>query len=175
MREKAILFCGTLFHSIDVYNACLSVLQKTFGTILLASPPLLWNFSEYYQDELGTPLSRNFIFFDPIIDSAVLPEAKLKTMEIEGAFSENGKRRINLDPGYLSLAKVVLASRKNYSHRINLGKAVFAELELIYKDGVFHPLPYSYRDYRDSRFVDRFTEARSLLKKTLTGGLDSRQ
>ncbi len=172
MREKAILFCGTLFHFTEVYRSCLSALKQAFGDVLLESPPLPWDFSEYYRDEMGSPLFRNFIFFATVVDSSVLLETKLKMREIEGVFSANGKRRINLDPGYLTTAKVVLASHKNYSHRIHLGKEIFAELELIYSNGAFHALPYSYRDYRDDRFLELFTEARLKLKCLIERAID---
>ena len=97
----------------------------------------------------------------------MLPDIKQTVMHIEKKFSEEGKRRVNIDPGYVSLAKVVLSSRKNYSHRIYLGKLVFAELELIFKDGSFHPLPYTYTDYRDEANIRTFEEARRLLKKII--------
>lgn len=166
-REEGLLFVGSLSNSMEIYSSALPLLRENFGALLFESPPLPWNFSDYYNEEMGAPLFRNFIFFDQVIDTAVLPEAKLKTMEIEAAFSENGRRRINLDPGYLTMAKVVLASHKNYSHRINLGKAVFAELELIYEKNGFQPMPYTYKDYRDMAFLDFFMRARELLKKIL--------
>lgn len=163
-REEAVLFTGCLFSSREVFNAALAVLREKFGDTLLETPPVPWTHSDYYSEEMGLPLYRNFIFFDAVIDTAILPVAKLRIMDIEKDFSKDGKRQINLDPGYLSLAKVVLASRKNYSHRIYLGKLVFAELELIFKEGGFHPLPYTYADYRDETNIKVFEEARGLLK-----------
>ena len=166
-REEAILFAGCLFSSKDCYEAARAALEKDLGNVLLEAPPLLWNHSDYYVKELGSPLFRTFIFFDTVVDTSVLPDIKQTVMHIEKKFSEEGKRRVNIDPGYVSLAKVVLSSRKNYSHRIYLGKLVFAELELIFKDGSFHPLPYTYTDYRDEANIRTFEEARRLLKKII--------
>lgn len=166
-REEAVFFTGCLFSLTNIYDAARAVLRRDLGNILLETPPLPWIHSDYYADELGTPLYRNFIFFDTVIDTSVLPDAKLRIMDIEQELSVEGKRQINIDPGYVSLAKVVLASRKNYSHRIYLGKLVFAELELIYKEGGFHPLPYTYTDYRDVANINIFEKARGLLKKTI--------
>ncbi len=166
-REEAVLFVGCLFSSQEIYDAALSVLKKDFGNILLESPSLLWTHSDYYAEEIGEPLYRNFIFFDTVVDTSVLPDAKLRIMGIEKDFSKDGKRQINLDPGYLSLAKVVLASKKNYSHRIYVGKLVFAELELIFKEKAFHPLPYTYTDYKDEGNIKIFIKARTLLKKVI--------
>ncbi len=166
-REEAVLFVGCLFSSQEIYDAALLVLKKDYGNILLETPSLPWTHSDYYTKEIGKPLDRKFIFFDTIIDTSILPDAKLRIMDVEKDFSKNGRRQINLDPGYLSLAKVVLASRKNYSHRIYLGKLVFAELELIFKEGAFHPLPYTYADYKDERGIKIFTQTRALLKKVV--------
>lgn len=166
-REEAVLFVGTLCTSTEPHPEVLSALVDSFGSILLESPTLSWNYSEYYHEEMGRPLFRKFLFFSPVIDTAILPNAKLKAVELEADFSIQGKRRVNLDPGYLSLAKVVLSSHKNYSHRIHLGRAVFAELELIYKEGKFHQMPYSYPDYRDKSVIDVFVKARKLLKKMI--------
>jgi hypothetical protein len=164
-REEAVLFVGCLFSFQEIYDAALAVLKKDFGNILLETPSLPWTHSEYYAEEIGEPLYRNFIFFDTVIDTSLLPDAKVRIMDIENDFSKDRKRQINLDPGYLSLAKVVLASRKNYSHRIYLGKLVFAELELIFKEGAFHALPYTYADYKDEWSIKIFTQARALFKK----------
>jgi hypothetical protein len=166
-REEAVLFTGCLFSSKDIYEEALAAIKKRLGNVLLEAPPLPWNHSDYYAEELGIPLFRSFIFFATVIDTSILPEAKLEMMQIEKEFSKGGKRQINIDPGYLSLAKVVLSSRKNYSHRLYLGKLVFAELELIYKDGRFHPLHYTYTDYRNEENIRTFEKAREHLKKVL--------
>ncbi len=165
--EDAVIFIASLFSSQDVFNAAALKLHDLFGRVYYESPPLPWSYSTYYDGELGTPLYRHFMFFEGISDPASLVDAKLAAMEIEKGFLLSGKRRINLDPGYMTLAKVVLASRKNYSHRIYLGRGVFCELELFYQKGRFNPLPYTYFDYRDDVFLKFFTKARDLLKKRL--------
>jgi hypothetical protein len=165
--EKAVIFIASLFSSQEVLNTAASKLKELFGRVYYESPPLPWNYSAYYDGELGTPLYRHFMFFEGIADPASLVDAKLAVLEIEKGFSQDGKRRINLDPGYMTLAKIVLASRKNYSHRIYLGRGVFCELELFYQEGRFNPLPYTYFDYRDDVFLKIFTKARVLLKKSL--------
>jgi hypothetical protein len=166
-REEAVIFVGSLCSSPEVFASVAPVLQKKFGDTLYESPSLPWNYSSYYDEELGAPLFRNFLFFDPIVDPVSLPDAKRATVEMEEEFSTEGRRRINLDPGYLTLAKVVLASTKNYSHRIYLGKGVFCELELFYEKGRFNPLPYTYFDYREKAFISIFVDARRSLKKKL--------
>ncbi len=165
--EDAVIFIASLFSSQDVFEAAAPRLKDLFGSVYYESAALPWDYSTYYDSELGTPLYRHFMFFEAVVDPVLLVEAKLAVGDIEKEFSINGNRQINLDPGYLSLAKVVLASRKNYSHRIYLGRGVFCELELFYQEGRFNPLPYTYFDYRDDRFLKFFTKARTLLKKRL--------
>ena len=167
--EDAVIFTASLFSSQEVFNNAAPRLKGLFGHVYYESPPLNWNFSTYYNGELGAPLYRQFMFFEKLVDPVFLVDAKLAMCEIEKEFSTGGNRQINLDPGYMSLAKVVLASRKNYSHRIYLGRGVFCELELFYQEGRFNPLPYTYFDYRDDHFLAFFTKARLLLKKKLDG------
>jgi hypothetical protein len=170
-REDAILFAGCLFSSVDNFNAARHELIKKFGKVLFVSPQVPWNYSGYYDRELKPPIFRSFLFFEAIVDPPCLVDAKLAVMEIEKKLSANNRRLINLDPGYLTLAKTVLASRKNYSHRINLGKGVFAELELFFMHGRFNPMPYTYSDYKDLGTIHFFTVARELLKKSLEARL----
>ncbi len=165
--EEAVIFVGSLFSSPEVFAAVVPVLRRRFGDTLYEGPSLPWNYSSYYDEEFGKPLFRNFMFFDAVVDPLCLADAKRATTEVEDEFSTEGKRRVNLDPGYLTLAKVVLASGKNYSHRICLAKGVFCELELFYEKGKFNPLPYTYFDYRDKAFLRIFTDARKLLKNKL--------
>jgi len=135
---------------------------------LFISPSLPWDYSSYYKDEIGWPLSRQFIFFKNLIDPGSLADIKLKTNEIEDSLSSEGKRSINLDPGYLNLSNVVLASTKNYAHRIYLNKGIYAEVTLIYKDDTYKPHLFTYSDYQDKTHVDIFLKAREILKKLLT-------
>lgn len=163
-HEKAIFFTACLYAEQEVYAKAHLMLVKRFGTVLYESPSRPWNFSSYYEEELGAPLSRSFIYFDPYIDPSCLAEAKLFTNDLEQALSEDGARKINLDPGYLTLAKVVLASTKNYSHRIYLGKGIYGDLTLYFQDEMFAPMPFTYHEYRDRDSIEVFLHARKLLK-----------
>ncbi len=163
--EPALLFVSTLYSSSDIFNYSKEILEKNFGDILFISPSLPWEYSSYYRDEIGWPLFRQFIFFKNLIDPELLTDIKLKTNEIESALSSEGKRRINFDPGYLTLSKVVLASTKNYAHRIYLGKGIYGEVTLIHKNGAYSPLLFTYRDYQDKTHIDIFMKAREILKE----------
>ena len=166
-QEPALLFVSTLHRDSDAFDRSKEILENNFGVILYAGLPLPWDYSAYYKNEIGWPLFRQIIFFKNIIDPAFLVDTKLKTKEIESVLSLDGKRCINLDPGYLTLSKVVLASTKNYAHRLYLGKGIYGEITLIFKDGTYTPHIFTYRDYQDKSHVHIFMQARELLKKML--------
>lgn len=169
--EIAVLFAGSLYSSDDIFAAASLDLKGIFGKTFFESPALPWNYTDYYAKELDPPVFRRFLFFEKKVDSSSVVDAKLATMTVEERFWREGRRQINIDPGYMTLAKVVLASRKNYSHRIYLGSGVFGEVELFHRDGSFNPLPYTYPDYRDETFLDIFAKARGLLRKNIFRGI----
>jgi len=168
--EKALLFLALLFAAKEVIDSSLPIFGERFGDILFESPESAWSHSHYYDRELGTPVFRRFIFFRSLFDASRLPEIKLETNCLEDAFSQDGKRRINIDPGYITSSKVVLASAKDYSHRLYLGRGIYGEVALYFQGNRFHPMPYTYQDYREPRGLDIFEKARKELKK-LTGNL----
>jgi hypothetical protein len=82
-----------------------------------------------------------------LIGQDQLADIKLVTNALEQARAADGRRRVNIDPGYLLLERFVLATGKNYSHRIYLGRGIYADLTLIYRQGAFRALPWTYPDY----------------------------
>jgi hypothetical protein len=165
--EPAILFIGILCSDPVILPHVQQTLTEEFGDLLLESPASNWASSEYYKEEMGWPLSRKFIFFKSLIDPGSLAIVKIRTNEIEASLAVKGKRRINLDPGYLTLAKVVLASTKNYVHRIYLQEGIYGEITLYFQDGKFRPHLFTYRDYQEKHSVDMFMHVRTLFRKQL--------
>jgi hypothetical protein len=165
--ELSLLFISVLYGKSDIFSQAKEILENKLGDVLYISPSLTWDYSAYYKDEIGWPLFRQIIFFKNLIDPVLLVDIKIKTNEIESAFTSDGKRQINLDPGYLTLSKIVLASTKNYAHRLYLGKGIYGEITLIYKNGTYSPHLFTYRDYQDKSHIDIFMQAREILKKML--------
>ncbi len=159
----ALLFTGLLFTDYDMLEKVRSALAAAFGDIAMESPTFPWNFSDYYREEMGQRIFRRFIFFRNLVGQDALADIKLRTNDIEETFAREGKRAVNIDPGYLTRAKIVLASTKDYSHRIYLRDGIFAEVTLMYGKGKFVPLVNTYRDYRDERYIRVFASARILL------------
>ncbi len=135
-------------------------LTGLFGPTDWVSPALFFDKSRYYESEMGWPLHRRFVSFTELIDPASLVDIKLKTNELESQYAEGGKRRVNIDPGYVALERVVLATGKNYAHRIYLGKGIYGDLTLIYKKGSYRPLEWTYKDYAGPEIIGYLNEIR---------------
>ncbi len=162
--EKAILFTGILFGSdADLLRAERSI-KKEFGPFADESDIFDWSHSDYYEDELGSDIKRKFILFDQIISPEEIADIKLKTNDIENELSTGNKRTVNIDPGYITMAKLVLATTKNYCHRIYLGKGIYAEVTLYYQNDDFHPTPFTFNDFKKRECIEFFKKAREYLK-----------
>ena len=126
------------------------------------------SFTDYYEKEMGSSLKKQIFFFEKLKSPDFLVELKWACYELEKKTSKgDGKRRVNIDPGYLALSKLVLATFKDFSHRIYIGKSVFAEVTLIFKNKKFVPLPWTYPDYSQEKIVNFLIEVRNWYKETL--------
>ena len=164
--KPALLFTGILYSDKSYLSKAKESLLEIFGSTLLETPSVSWDYSEYYKEEIGSPIMRTFIFFKDLINRAEIADIKLRTNDIETSLSIDGKRKVNLDPGYLTLANVILATTKGYSHRLYLGKGIYGEVSLLYreKDKAFVPNIFTYSDYQDKKCIEMFVKAREFLK-----------
>ncbi|QJA05802.1 DUF4416 family protein [Thermosulfurimonas marina] len=141
-------------------------LSETLGPVLFRSPWRPFSYTDYYFAEFGSPLVRAFFFFD-LRPQEDLVEIKHQAYRVEKAFSQKGRRTVNLDPGYLLLSRVVLSTFKDFAHRIYLGRGVFAEVTLIFRQGSFRTLPWTYPDYAAAETLNLFNRLREEYKKHL--------
>jgi len=136
-----------------------------FGSPEVQSPLLPFTLTPYYASEMGDRLWRRFVIFQSLIAKDQLISIKKTTLRMEHLFSvtRNGLlcRRINLDPGYLTLSQLVLATTKDRAHRIFLGDEIYGDLHLRYQRGCFRPLKWTYPDYRTPVSLAFFSQARS--------------
>jgi hypothetical protein len=159
------LFIGMISQDISLFERLKGDLISLFGPSDMESPVWQWEHTDYYLKEMGAGLKRRFVFFQRLINPKDIVEIKLKTIEFEKQYlNENGGRRINLDPGYLNSAKVVLVSAKDFSHRIYLGNGIYGEVTLIYSGNAYHTLPYTFPDFRTQECFDVFKKAREMYK-----------
>ncbi|MCR5760412.1 MAG: DUF4416 family protein [Sphaerochaetaceae bacterium] len=146
--EKTALVVGVLSSLEEERESLLSCLTSAFGPIKAITPTLDFPFTDYYDDEMGGHPVRYLILFEKLIDPSSLPSIKIKTNEMEKLFKGKGTGRpINIDPGILTLANLILATCKDRSHRIPLSQGVYGEVTLIYQNKDFQALPWTYADY----------------------------
>ena len=131
-----------------------SRLAAQHGRIDYTSRRMAFDYTEYYAEEIGPRLFRHFITFRDLIAPERLPDIKLFTNALEEAFSRpGGTRRVNIDPGYITLHHLILATCKNFAHRPYLRDGVFADLTLLYKGGSFTALDWTFPDYRSPELI----------------------
>jgi hypothetical protein len=150
-----------------LFNKVASVLRKKFGHIDYESEFLELNKTDYYEDELGPDLIRKFYSFKKLIKPVHLADIKIYTNRVENKFSKQDKRQVNIDPGYLHLAKFVLATTKDQQHRIYLKKGIFAEVTLRYRSREFKAWPWTYPDYATSEYREVFNKIRKIYKEQI--------
>ena len=138
------------------------LLCDMFGPLEMISTFYLFDaYSDYYAKEMGTQLQKKFVSFADMIKIDRLPAIKHTTNAIEQQYAIDDKRRINIDPGYVTHAQMVLATTKAYSHRIYLGQCMFAELTYLCKGKEFYPMEWTYPDYREPFARDFFLQVRT--------------
>ncbi|MCX7857847.1 MAG: DUF4416 family protein [Deltaproteobacteria bacterium] len=165
--KPVLYFSSIIYGSGNAFNFAQEKLLNLFGEIEEITEEMSFSHTKYYEDEMGLNLKRKFVLFKSLKNREDLPEVKIKTNEIEKEFSFNGKRTFNIDPGYISLENVILATTKNYTHRIYIGKGIYADLTLIFKSGTFRPLEWTYPDYASEPIVGIFNKWRKVLKERL--------
>lgn len=159
--------CGVLSSEPEVMQQARELVEEHLGPVCLQGGPWAFDHTDYYTDEMGTGLLRWFWAFDNF-DAAGLPHVKLATQAIETRLADPaGRRRVNLDPGYVELGKLVLASTKNHAHRIYLSEGIFAEVTLVYLKGRgWTPTPWSFPDFASGRYNGFLDQVRQHYVKT---------
>lgn len=164
---KAIV--GVLTAAPPLLPTVYQELTDLLGPIDFTSEFLPFTSTTYYEAEIGQRLQRQFISFEKLIDAGTLAEMKLFTNQVEQAFAEEktSRRRVNLDAGYVCSAKLVLASTKDYAHRIYLRGGIYAEITLRFYRKTFQPSEWSYPDYRSSDYIAIFNQIRTIYREQL--------
>ena len=163
------LFCGVLTRFEELFPDIRLALENSFGTVEAESDTLKFDFTAYYEKTMGTGLLRKFYAFHDLVTPDRIVETKVRTNEIEEEFARRHAcgpaaraalawpslgcaRPINLDPGYLTLSKLTLASTKDYAHRIYLRDGIYVEVTLKFQNGRFLPWPWTYPDYQTPEY-----------------------
>jgi hypothetical protein len=156
--------------SLSLLDEIVEALPGLFGPIDRMSTPLMFDRTMYYAREMGWPLHRRFMSFKDLVSPERLPEIKIDTNALEEHHSTEGRRRVNIDPGYVALERLVLATGKNYVHRIYLSRGIYADLTLVFSKGSFSPVPWTYPDYAAVETIGYFNQVRADYLAQLKGG-----
>ncbi len=166
--EKCALVLGILSSLEERHDEIIACLEEHFGPVERQSPVFDFSFTDYYDSEMGGRPVRYLLLFQDLVDPSGLADFKTLTNSLEKRFAfEDGRRRVNLDPGILSLSNFILATCKDRSHRIPLRDGIYAETTLVYQDRDFQRLPWTYADYSSDEIKAVLRDFREVYKKSL--------
>jgi hypothetical protein len=169
MPQPVKLFVGLLSSDEDLLRRARQRLAKLYGPVDLESDIRPFDQTDYYEPEMGAGLKRWFLSFARLINPRTLPEIKRDTNDLETEIAEQclwpaGLRPANIDPGYVDLGKLVLATTKDRSHRVYLDAGIYAESTLHFVQGQWQTWPWTYPDYQQPEFLAYFLKVRERLK-----------
>ena len=166
--EPVKLIAGLLAGRAECLDAAAGRLVELFGPTDVVSEDMPFTFTDYYRRQMGPDLLRRFLAFRRLIDPGELPAVKCRTNAMEAELAKRFTdvvRPVNIDPGVVELSKLVLASAKNFSHRVYLRDGVYAEVTLQYRRGKWHSAAWTFPDYASGRYDAFLTAARSRLRE----------
>jgi hypothetical protein len=165
--DNAKLISSIFSPDKELINRGIQDMEAAFGHVERVSQQLFFDRTRYYAREMGWPLFRRFVSFEKLISPEDIVRSKLKTNEIEQQYLDSGNRLVNIDPGLLSAERLILATGKNYIHRVYLSQGIYADVTLVYKRGSFRSLDWTYPDYASEEVVLFFNEIRNNYMKYL--------
>ena len=163
---KVKLLIGAMYKEKEILDKTIGMLKERFG-VIESTLEYSFDFTDYYEEETGKELKKQLLIFKVLIDRELLADIKNWTNEIEGMFSEKDKRKINLDPGYLTMHNVVLASAKEMPHKIYIGKGMFGDVVLEYKSKSFQHSNHTFPDFKSDKVKEFLNKARENYKKEI--------
>ena len=164
------LVCGVIYKEEALYDEARHQLIGEWGPVDMESPAFAFDLTDYYEPEMGSDLKRRFMSFDSLVAPEALAAMKLRTIEFEEAVRrETGAtgRPVNIDPGYLTAAALVMATAKDFSHRIPLGRGIYAHLEFLFTKTGVKTLDWTYPDFRRGPCQEFFRIVREMYLRRL--------
>jgi len=163
------LIASLLTGEPDLLGPAQAALVALFGAVDFTSGLLPFAHTGYYESEFGQGLQRQILAFANLVDPVSLPAIKLQTNDLEWSLAAEGRRRVNIDPGYVSLGKLVLATTKDHAHRLYLGQGIYGEVTITYQGGRFRTWPWTYPDYASEQYCTLFGQIRERYRAQLRG------
>ncbi len=159
------LICGIIASKEASFKKAEERLVRLYGSVDITSPLITFNFTDYYEKQMGKNLKRQFLSFSSLISPEKLGEIKLRTNGLEEEIREElkeGRRVVNLDPGYLTQSSLIMATAKDFAHRIPIQQGIYAHLELLFSKKDIKTLDWTYPDYRSEEYQNFFMETRRI-------------
>jgi hypothetical protein len=167
-QPQAVKLVASLFAGRrPLLDAARARLEETFGPVDYQSEWLPFDHTDYYATEFGPDLGRFIVAFERLVNPGDLAAIKRQTNALEAGWLAGSCRQVNIDPGYVSLSKLVLASTKDHAHRLYLAEGIYGEVTLTFRQGAFRPWPWTYPDYASPRYCALFAEIRELYYRQL--------
>jgi len=167
------LMIAVMYASGAPAEEVMTLLRQKYGPTDLSHGPVPFSWSNYYAEEMGEGLLKAYYSFKNLIDRSELPAIKLFTNNLEAGYLIDNKRTVNCDPGYISRDKLVLATTKDFFHRLYLGSGIYGEVTLHYRKGAYRFFSWTYPDYREESFLSFLEKSRAYLVRDLRGESDS--
>ncbi len=166
--EPVKLICGLIYDTVERFESVVNDLEAKFGPVECESEQAEFSHTGYYSEEMGEELFRSFVSFENIINPVRLKDIKHFTneLEIKNLGSDEG-RTVNVDPGVVTLSSLILASTKDFSHRIYLGDGIYGEVTLLYENKLFMPLKWTYPDYKTPIMAEFLIRVRIALMENI--------
>jgi len=167
--KPAKLVMSLISSEDELLMGAMEDLRSFFGEVDLISDLFPFDFTRYYDVEMGAPLFRRFIAFKELVPREALADIKMRTNGVEERYSRDGCRKVNIDPGVLSTENLVLATTKCCAHRPYLRDGIYADLTLIFQNRSFMPLEWTYPDYRQGEVIELMNGLRRSYLRQLKG------
>lgn len=160
-----LLFQAVTVNDVALFNTVEKLFSRFYGDIEMSFGFYDFSsFSQYYKDEMGEGLKKKFYVFKHMVSLENFYRFKHESQSIEEMFKIDGKRQVNIDPGYLALYQLSLLTTKAFSHRSYLAEGIYAECTLIAEGNHYKALPWTYPDYKTPEALDFFAKAKANLK-----------
>jgi len=165
--DDVVYLCGLIASDTARFDHVLPPLTDLLGPVDLVSETWPFDLTHYYDQVMGSPLWRRFVSFARPASPGRLAEVKQATNALEAKMAAGGtsgaSRAINLDPGYIAPAKLVLGSRKDFAHRVYLGGGVYGEVTMQWRGGRWQALDWTFPDFASGRYDAFLTAVRQRL------------
>ena len=157
------LICGIIASAQDIFARTRDYLKDEFGPSDYSSPLYEFAYTDYYERQMGSGLKRQFLSFHDLIKPDQLSRVKIRTNELEDVLrNESGVQRriVNIDPGYLTASALIMATAKDFAHRIPLQNGIYGHLELLFLKKEIKTLNWTYPDYKIELYHSFFLDVR---------------